>query len=98
MESKPWPADARQGRRRLGRASLSPARHIPRLSSHRRIVLVDPRGMGKTTPKGPRGRDQSPFGADWREAYVALAIARPLLGQRVADLLDILRGARRPVG
>jgi cephalosporin-C deacetylase-like acetyl esterase len=64
----------------------------PALSSHRRLVLVDPRGMGKTTPKAPRGRDQSPFGADWREAYVALAIARPLLGQRAADLLDMLAG------
>jgi dienelactone hydrolase len=59
---------------------------------YRRIVLVDPRGMGKTTPKGPRGSDKSPFGADWREAYVALSIDRPLLGQRVADLLDILEG------
>jgi cephalosporin-C deacetylase-like acetyl esterase len=56
-----------------------------------RVVLVDPRGMGKTRPKSEPGRP-SPFGRDWREAYIALAIGRPLLGQRVADLLSILEG------
>jgi dienelactone hydrolase len=56
------------------------------------IVLFDPRGMGKTTPKAESGRGDSPFGRDWTEAYVALHIGRPLLGQRVADLLSILEG------
>ena len=57
-----------------------------------RVVLVDPRGMGKTGPKAESGRNRSPFGRDWREAYIALYIGRPLLGQRVADLLSILEG------
>jgi dienelactone hydrolase len=56
------------------------------------VVLLDPRGMGKTTPKAEPGGGSSPFGRDWREAYVALHIGRPLLGQRVADLLSILEG------
>jgi dienelactone hydrolase len=56
------------------------------------VVLFDPRGMGKTTPKAESGRGGSPFGRDWREAYVALHIGRPLLGQRVADLISILAG------
>jgi len=62
-------------------------------SSHGRIVLVDPRGLGKTSPKAT-GQDQrrSPFGRDWKEAYIALYLDRPLLGQRVADLLSILEG------
>ncbi len=63
-----------------------------------KVVLVDPRGMGKTTPKGESGRGGSPFGRDWKEAYVALHIGRPLLGQRVADLLLSHRGARGFLG
>jgi hypothetical protein len=55
--------------------------------------MVDPRGMGKTTPTSGRPNERhSPFGSDWKEAYIALHIARPLLGQRVADLLSILEG------
>jgi dienelactone hydrolase len=57
-----------------------------------RVVLVDPRGIGKTSPKAESGRSASPFGRDWRDAYIALYIGRPLLGQRVADLLSILEG------
>ena len=48
--------------------------------------------MGKTSPQGESGRSASPFGRDWKDAYVALAIGRPLLGQRAADLLCILEG------
>ncbi len=48
--------------------------------------------MGKTIPKAESGRSASPFGRDWRDAYIALYIGRPLLGQRVADLLSILEG------
>jgi cephalosporin-C deacetylase-like acetyl esterase/pimeloyl-ACP methyl ester carboxylesterase len=57
-----------------------------------RVLLVDPRGMGKTTPRAEAGRPPSPFGRDWRDAYIALYIGRPLLGQRVADLLSMLEG------
>jgi dienelactone hydrolase len=57
-----------------------------------RLVLVDPRGMGKTISKEESGRSPSPFGRDWKDAYIALYIGRPLLGQRVSDLLRILEG------
>jgi hypothetical protein len=58
-----------------------------------KVILVDPRGMGKTTPRAERpDQRRSPFGRDWKEAYIALHVARPLLGQRVADLLRILAG------
>ena len=57
-----------------------------------RVVYFDPRGMGKTASKGEATRNPSPFGVDWKDAYIALAIGRPLLGQRVADLLGILEG------
>ncbi len=54
-------------------------------------IAVDPRGMGYTAPKHEAGQ-RSPFGGDWKEAYLALYLNRPLLGQRVADLLDMLAG------
>jgi len=57
---------------------------------HRRLILVDPRGMGETTPDHGRDRGPSPFGADWREAFLALHLDRPLLSRRVADVLTIL--------
>jgi cephalosporin-C deacetylase-like acetyl esterase len=62
------------------------------VASRSRVVLVDPRGMGKTSPQAESGRNASPFGRDWRDAYIALAIGRPLLAQRAADLLNMLDG------
>ena len=56
------------------------------------MLLVDPRGMGKTSPRAESARNPSLFGRDWKDAYIALAIGRPLLGQRVADLLSVLEG------
>jgi cephalosporin-C deacetylase-like acetyl esterase len=57
---------------------------------HKKVVLVDPRGTGETAPgNGQEGRG-SPFGRDWQEAYLAIHLARPLLGQRVLDLLTVL--------
>jgi len=73
---------------------LAPGRASEQLrGAHGGIVLVDVRGLGKTTPKAI-GADQrrSPFGRNWKEAYIALYLDRPLLGQRVADLLSILEG------
>jgi dienelactone hydrolase len=58
--------------------------------NHRRVVRFDLRGFGsKAQSTASPGRD-SPFGTDWREAFVALSINRPLLGQRTAELLSIL--------
>ncbi len=56
----------------------------------RRVLLLDLRGLGTTSPKSAAPGRESPFGPDWREAFMALAIDRPLLGQRAAELLDVL--------
>jgi cephalosporin-C deacetylase-like acetyl esterase len=57
---------------------------------HRRVVLLDLRGLGETSPTpAPQGRE-SPFGPDWREAFMALSMDKPLLGQRAAELLNVL--------
>ena len=34
--------------------------------------------------------EQSPFGRDWREAFIAFSIDKPLVGQRAAELLNVL--------
>jgi cephalosporin-C deacetylase-like acetyl esterase/pimeloyl-ACP methyl ester carboxylesterase len=54
----------------------------------RRVLAVDLRGWGETTPA--QARSESPLGRDSFEAMVALHLNRPLLGQRVFDLLAIL--------
>ncbi len=52
------------------------------------VALVEPRGMGEGAPDAKPGA----FGPDLREAFLALHLDRPLLGQRVFDLLQALRG------
>jgi dienelactone hydrolase len=66
----------------------------------RRVIALDLRGLGETAPGVPaRGRpDYS--GADWKEAFLALHLNRPLLGQRVRDVLAVLAAlkAKAPAG
>ena len=50
--------------------------------------------MGETEPRRPRSRRDWPFGSDWKEAFLAIHLARPLLGQRSADLLSVLEGLK----
>lgn len=51
------------------------------------VIALDLRGWGETAPEG-----KSPFGADWKEAFLGLHLDRPLLGQRVDDVLMIVGG------
>ncbi|MBI3944613.1 MAG: acetylxylan esterase [Armatimonadetes bacterium] len=52
-----------------------------------RVVAVDLRGMGETAASARPDRHHS------KEAFLALHLARPLLGQRVYDLLSVLEWA-----
>ena len=45
-------------------------------------IAVDLRGYGESAPEGKA----QPFGADWKEAFLALHLDRPLLIQRARDL------------
>ncbi len=56
-----------------------------------RVVLINPRGLGETDPGSANRRDW-PFGGDWKEAFLALHLGRPLLGMRVVDLLAVIDG------
>ncbi len=63
-----------------------------------RILLVNPRGMGETDPGAGAQRRESPFGRDVKEAFLTIHLARPLLGQRAADILAVLDGLKAGSG
>ncbi len=61
------------------------------------VTAIDLRGMGDTEPVAPHRGLSRNFIADWKEAYLSFALSRPLLGQRVRDLLAV-RAAIDPEG
>jgi dienelactone hydrolase len=54
----------------------------------REVLVVDLRGWGETAPSDPD--KVPPFGLEYKEAFLSLHLNRPLLGQRVRDLLAII--------
>src|SRR6185295_11345614 len=61
------------------------------------VTAIDLRGMGETNPEAPHKGLSRNFLADWKEAYLGFGLKRPLLGQRVRDLLAV-RVALDPEG
>src|SRR5262249_1651354 len=61
-----------------------------RVLGGRRVLAPDLRGTGETAPAEKATGAAALFGADVREAFLALHLDRPLLGQRVHDLLAVL--------
>jgi pimeloyl-ACP methyl ester carboxylesterase len=53
------------------------------------VLAFDLRGMGETSPGAPSAKPGF-FGSDFKETYLALHLNRPLLGQRVYDLLAMI--------
>jgi pimeloyl-ACP methyl ester carboxylesterase len=72
-------------------AGAAPGGQLEKLvKSGRRALALDLRGLGETAPgMAPAGRP-SYFGVDVKEAFVALHLNRPLLGQRARDLLAVV--------
>ena len=69
-------------------AAAGPGGPIEKLVTERRRVLaLDLRGMGETAPSSRPG---GIFGGEYTESFLALHLNRPLLGQRVYDLLSVL--------
>jgi pimeloyl-ACP methyl ester carboxylesterase len=64
-----------------------------------RVLLLELRGMGETSPTLASNANSPPshFGRDSREAFLALQLNRPLLGQRVFDLIRVLDALRDEV-
>ena len=54
------------------------------------VVAVDLRGMGETEPEAPHRGLSNFFTPEWKEAYISFNMNRPLLGQRVRDLLSVV--------
>jgi hypothetical protein len=66
---------------------------IPRLEpiAGATLISLDLSGFGETTPDA-----KSPFGPDWKEAFLANHLFRPLLFQRVAQLRAAIRALGAP--
>jgi dienelactone hydrolase/pimeloyl-ACP methyl ester carboxylesterase len=63
-------------------------RPVPWGGTH--VVALDLRGLGETAPGVPAKGRPDYFGPDWREAFLGLHLNRPLLGQRVFDVLAVM--------
>jgi hypothetical protein len=63
-----------------------------------RVVLVELRGVSEQANKRDLAGRASPLGDDVKEAFLSLHIGRPLLGQRVFDLLCVLESLGSTVG
>jgi cephalosporin-C deacetylase-like acetyl esterase len=60
------------------------------VAAGQRVLALDLRGFGETAP-GPLNPDKpSYFGNTFKETFLALHLNRPLLGQRVHDLLAVI--------
>jgi dienelactone hydrolase len=62
--------------------------------NHQEVLIVDLRGLGETSP-APLPAKMPFFGVDFKESFLAMHLNRPLLGQRVFDVLAILGAAGR---
>jgi dienelactone hydrolase len=56
----------------------------------REVLSLDLRGLGVTSPSPP-GAKPSFFGVDFKHSFLSIHLSRPLLGQRVLDVLAVLR-------
>ncbi len=57
----------------------------------RRVLAIDLRGYGETAPAVVKDGKGPTFGVEYKESFLALHLNRPLLGQRVYDLLSVLK-------
>lgn len=64
------------------------------VKSGRTVLAVDLRGIGELSPGTAKGWGAA-FGPDVREAFLGMHINRPLLGQRVYDLLSLVKSQTR---
>ncbi len=55
-----------------------------------RVLALDPRGIGETAAGVLQPDRPSHFGVDFKESFLALHLNRPLLGQRVYDVLTVI--------
>jgi pimeloyl-ACP methyl ester carboxylesterase len=61
-----------------------------RVLSGQRVLALDLRGLGETSPGVKAAGWTAQFGLDVRESFLSMHLDRPLLGQRVTDLLAVI--------
>jgi pimeloyl-ACP methyl ester carboxylesterase len=59
------------------------------VKNHQDVLALDLRGLGETSPT-PYPPKMPYFGVDFKESFLAMHLNRPLLGQRVLDVLAVL--------
>jgi cephalosporin-C deacetylase-like acetyl esterase len=60
------------------------------VKSGRRVLALDPRGIGETSAGKLNAANPGYFGVDFTDSFLGLHLNRPLLGQRVYDLLAVI--------
>jgi hypothetical protein len=68
--------------------------HEQQARAGHRVLALDLRGMGETAPNPTPANRRNLHGGDTKEAFLALHLDRPLLGQRTYDLLGVCRCLR----
>jgi dienelactone hydrolase len=69
------------------------------LAGGRHVLAISVRGTGESAPKVRLNEQLAPlFGHDWQEALFGVLLDRPLLGQKVYDVLAVIAWARATYG
>ena len=69
------------------------------LAGGQRVLAISVRGTGETAPQVKNNEQLAPlFGHDWQEALLGVLLDRPLLGQKVYDVLAVMAWARATYG
>ena len=69
------------------------------LAGGQRVLAISVRGTGETAPQVKLNEQLAPlFGHDWQEALLGVLLDRPLLGQKVYDVLAVMAWARATYG
>jgi dienelactone hydrolase len=64
-----------------------------------RVLAISVRGTGESAPKVRLNEQLAPlFGHDWQEALFGVLLDRPLLGQKVSDVLAVIAWANETYG
>src|SRR5439155_1888615 len=71
-------------------AQAKPGGAIESLLKSADVLALDLRGLGETAPAVLDAKKPSFFGVDFKDAFLGIHLNRPLLGQRVYDLLSLV--------
>jgi cephalosporin-C deacetylase-like acetyl esterase len=74
-----------------GQDSIPDKTILALVKADKMVLTVDLRGQGQLAPGKTAAGKPNLFGVDTHEAYVAMHLNRPLLGQRVHDLLAVAK-------